>query len=102
MFSQGREPHGTTKEQLLYSKKLYDSAFHPDTGDKMNIFGRMSFQMPGGMIITGAMLSWYRYVGAQFFRVIILNLLKLRQNLYYCIYDKDEFTCYFKVISIFN
>lgn len=67
LYLQNREPPGTTHDQLLYAKKLYDSAFHPDTGDKMNLFGRMSFQMPGGMIITGAMLSWYRTVPALVF-----------------------------------
>ncbi|XP_014276710.1 sideroflexin-2 [Halyomorpha halys] len=67
LYIQHREPPGTTREDLLYAKKLYDSAFHPDTGDKMNIFGRMSFQMPGGMLITGAMLSWYRTVPALLF-----------------------------------
>lgn len=28
----------------------------------MNIIGRMTFQVPGGMAITGAMLQWYRCV----------------------------------------
>ncbi|KAG5684626.1 hypothetical protein PVAND_013848 [Polypedilum vanderplanki] len=55
-----QEPAGTTKEQILYAKKLYESAFHPDSGDLQNVFGRMSFQVPGGMIITGAMLQWYK------------------------------------------
>lgn len=67
LYIQNREPPGTTHDQLLYSKMLYDCAFHPDTGDKMNLFGRMSFQMPGGMLITGAMLSWYRTVPALLF-----------------------------------
>jgi hypothetical protein len=61
-FRLGKEPPGTTREQVVYAKKLYESAFHPDTGDKQNVFGRMSFQVPGGMAITGAMLQFYRYV----------------------------------------
>jgi len=67
LYIQGREPQATTRDQLVYAKKLYDSAFHPDSGEKMNIFGRMSFQVPGGMLITGAMLTWYRTVPALVF-----------------------------------
>lgn len=59
-FRAGSEPAGTTKSQILRAKQLYESAFHPDSGDLQNVFGRMSFQLPGGMIITGAMLQWYR------------------------------------------
>ena len=42
--------------------KLYKSSFHPDTGDLQNVFGRMTFQVPGGMLVTGAMLQFYQTV----------------------------------------
>jgi len=60
LYRQGKEPLGTTAKDVIYAKKLYESAFHPDSGDRMNVIGRMSFQVPGGMIITGCMLQFYR------------------------------------------
>uniref|UniRef100_A0A1Q3G4N5 Sidoreflexin n=1 Tax=Culex tarsalis TaxID=7177 RepID=A0A1Q3G4N5_CULTA len=48
------------ENEINQAKQLFASAFHPDSGDLQNLFGRMSFQMPGGMLITGAMLQWYR------------------------------------------
>lgn len=61
-FRLGQEPPGTPNEQIWYAKQMYESAFHPDTGEKQNVIGRMSFQVPGGMLLTGAMLTFYRYV----------------------------------------
>ncbi|GAB6031576.1 Sideroflexin-2 [Chamberlinius hualienensis] len=61
-YKNHNEPPGTTNEQVLYAKKLYEAAFHPDSGERMNILGRMSFQVPGGMVITGFMLQFYRTV----------------------------------------
>ncbi|XP_037032017.1 sideroflexin-2 isoform X1 [Bradysia coprophila] len=63
----GKEPSDVTRDQIIYAKKLYSSAFHPDSGELQNVFGRMSFQVPGGMIITGAMLQFYRTVPAVVF-----------------------------------
>jgi hypothetical protein len=66
-YKLGNEPKGTSREQIVYAKKLYESAFHPDSGELQNVFGRMSFQLPGGMLITGAMLQFYKTVPAVIF-----------------------------------
>jgi sideroflexin-2 len=66
-YKKNQEPKDVTKEQIIYAKKLFESAFHPDTGELQNVFGRMSFQVPGGMAITGAMLQFYKTAPAVIF-----------------------------------
>ena len=64
MYRSGQVPPGTTEDQLWEAKRLYDSAYHPDTGELMFFAGRMSFQVPGNMVITGCVLTFYKYVGS--------------------------------------
>lgn len=58
---------GTTVKDIRRAQQLYLSAFHPDTGELQNVIGRMSFQVPGGMVLIGAMITFYRSTSSVIF-----------------------------------
>lgn len=59
--------HDMSDDEIWQAKQLVDSAFHPDTGEKNFILGRMAFQVPGNMVITGCMMTFYRSTPAVVF-----------------------------------
>lgn len=59
-YRNGTEDKSLSEDQIWAAKELYDSAYHPQTGEKLLVLGRMSFQVPGNMTITGCMMTFYK------------------------------------------
>lgn len=66
-YRNGVEDKNLTEDEIWDAKQLYDSAFHPQTGEKLFLLGRMSFQVPGNMTITGCMMTFYKSTPAVIF-----------------------------------
>lgn len=66
-YKAGKEDKKLTDDQIWKAKELYDSAYHSQTGEKLFLPGRMSFQVPGNMTITGCMMTFYKSTPAVIF-----------------------------------
>ena len=49
-----------TDDYIWEQKHIVDSAFHPDTGEKLMIIGRMSCQVPYNTVISTLMMVFYK------------------------------------------
>ena len=65
-YIEGCEDKSLSDDEIWEAKSLYDSAYHPQTGEKVWFFGRMSFQCWGNMVLSGCMLTFHSN-SAQFF-----------------------------------
>lgn len=59
-YRAGKEDKALTEDEIWAAKELYDSAYHCQTGEKLFLPGRMSFQVRG-KTNSG---NGYTYVGA--------------------------------------
>ncbi|VVC45469.1 Tricarboxylate/iron carrier [Cinara cedri] len=67
-YKKGEEiPDGLTLDDVYKAKDVVDSAYHPETGEKMIIVGRMSAQVPMNMLVTGCMITFYKTTPAVIF-----------------------------------
>ncbi|XP_054009827.1 sideroflexin-2-like [Hylaeus anthracinus] len=75
-YRDGKVPPDTTMKDVIHAKQLRDSAFHPDNGELMHVIGRMSFQLPSSIIITTAMLTYYKSTVA----TVLCQIVNQTQN----------------------